>query len=42
VLQDPSKTNGDNLNNVTGEDRHFRNKKRKYTKDKMNMNITDL
>jgi hypothetical protein len=36
-LQDPSKINGDNLNNVRREaSRHFRSKKRKYLKDKIN------
>jgi hypothetical protein len=36
-LQDPSERNGDNLNNVRREvSRHFRNKKRKYLKDKIN------
>jgi hypothetical protein len=36
-LQDPSKVNGDNLNNVRREaSRHFRNKKREYLKDKIN------
>jgi hypothetical protein len=36
-LQDPSKINGDNLNNVRREaSRHFRNKKREYLKDKIN------
>jgi hypothetical protein len=33
-LQDPSKINGDNLNNIRHEtNRHFRNKKREYLKD---------
>jgi hypothetical protein len=36
-LQDPSEINGDNLNNIRHEaSRHFRNKKRKYLKDKIN------
>jgi hypothetical protein len=36
-LQDPSKINGNNLNNVRREaSRHFRNKKREYLKDKIN------
>jgi hypothetical protein len=36
-LQDPSVRNGDNLSNVRREaSRHFRNKKRKYLKDKIN------
>ncbi|PNF33516.1 hypothetical protein B7P43_G18394, partial [Cryptotermes secundus] len=35
-LQDPSELNGDNLNNIRHEtSRHFRNKKRKYLKDKI-------
>jgi hypothetical protein len=35
-LQDPSKINGDNLNNIRCETRrHFRNKKRQYLKDKI-------
>jgi hypothetical protein len=50
-LQDPSETNGDNLDNVRREtSRHFRNKKREYLKDKINelatnsksQNIRDL
>jgi hypothetical protein len=50
-LQDPSKINGDNLNNVRREaSRHFRNKKWEYLKDKIkelatnskNKNIRDL
>jgi hypothetical protein len=37
LLQDPSKINGDNLNNVRRETRkYFRNKKREYLKDKIN------
>jgi hypothetical protein len=37
LLQDPSKINRDNLNNIRQEaNRHFRNKKRGYLKDKMN------
>jgi hypothetical protein len=36
-LQDPSETNGDNLNNVRREaSRYFRNKKREHLKDKIN------
>jgi hypothetical protein len=36
-LQDPSEINGDNLNNVRHDaKRYFRNKKRKYLKDKIN------
>jgi hypothetical protein len=36
-LQDPSEVNGDNLNNVRREaNRHIRNKKREYLKDKIN------
>jgi hypothetical protein len=36
-LQDPSEINGDNLNNLRREaSRYFRNKKRKYLKDKIN------
>jgi hypothetical protein len=36
-LQDPSEINGDNLNNVRHEaNRHVRNKKRDYLKDKIN------
>jgi hypothetical protein len=36
-LQDPSEINGDNMNNVRHEaSRYFRNKKRKYLKDKLN------
>jgi hypothetical protein len=35
-LQDPSETNGDNLNNVRYEaGRYFRNKKREYLKTKL-------
>jgi hypothetical protein len=35
-LQDPSKINGDNLNNRRREaSRHFRNKKKEYLKDKI-------
>jgi hypothetical protein len=49
-LQDPSEINGDNLNYIRCEaSRHFRNKNRKYLKDKINelatnsmKNITDL
>jgi hypothetical protein len=36
-VQDPSKINGDNLNNIRLEvSGHFRNKKREYLKDKIN------
>jgi hypothetical protein len=36
-LQDPSKINGDNLNNVRHEaSKYFRNKKREYLKAKIN------
>jgi hypothetical protein len=36
-LQDPSKLNGDYLNNVRHEaNRHLKNKKRQYPKDKIN------
>jgi uncharacterized protein YaaR (DUF327 family) len=36
-LQEPSKINGDNLNNTRHEDsRHFKNKKREYLKDRIN------
>jgi hypothetical protein len=36
-LQDPSKINGENLNNVRRTDsRYFRNKKKEYLKDKIN------
>jgi hypothetical protein len=36
-MQDPSKINADNLNNVRCEaSKHFRNKKREYLKDKIN------
>jgi hypothetical protein len=36
-LQDPSKINGDNLNNVRREaSKHFRNKKKEYLKYKIN------
>jgi RNA polymerase-interacting CarD/CdnL/TRCF family regulator len=45
-LKEPSKINGDNLNNVKREaSRYVRNKKRKYLKDKINelaKNIRDL
>jgi hypothetical protein len=48
-LQDPSEINGVNLNNVRREaNRHFRNKKREYPKDKIkefatnSKNIRDL
>jgi Golgi nucleoside diphosphatase len=36
-LQDPCEVNGDNLNNIKREaSRHFRNKERKYFKDRLN------
>jgi hypothetical protein len=36
-LHDPSEINGDNLNNVRCEaNRHYRNRKREYLKDKIN------
>jgi hypothetical protein len=36
-LQDPNEINGDNLNNVRNEaNSHFRNKNRKYLKDRIN------
>jgi hypothetical protein len=36
-LQDPSETNGVNLNNIRREtSKHFRNNKREYLKDKIN------
>jgi hypothetical protein len=36
-LQDPSETNGDNMNNVRhGARKYFRNKKREYLKGKIN------
>jgi hypothetical protein len=50
-LQEPTKVNGDNLNNIRCEtSRHFRNRKKKYLKDKIyelaanskNKNIRDL
>jgi hypothetical protein len=35
-LRDPSKINGDNLNNIRRKtSRHFRNKKREYLKEKI-------
>jgi hypothetical protein len=41
-LQDPSKINGDNLNNVRHEaSRYFRHKKQEYLEDKMNDLATD-
>jgi hypothetical protein len=37
-LQDPSEVNEDNLSDVRQEaSRHFRNRKRKYLKDKINV-----
>jgi hypothetical protein len=50
-LEDPTQINGDNLNNMRHEaSRHFRNKKREYLKEKINVpaensknkNIRDL
>jgi hypothetical protein len=50
-LSDPSEINGNNLNNITREtSRHFRNKKKRYLKDKIdelatkskNKNIRDM
>jgi hypothetical protein len=49
-LQDPSKVNGDNLNNIQEISRHFGNKETEYLKDKIddlatnskNKNIRDL
>jgi hypothetical protein len=50
-LQEPSKINGDNLNNIRSEaSRHFRNKMMEYLRDKIdelaknskNKNIRDL
>jgi hypothetical protein len=36
-LQDPSKINGDNVNNIRHKaSRHFRNKKMEYLKDTIN------
>jgi hypothetical protein len=36
-LQDPSKINGDNLNNIRREaSKHFRNKMQQYLKEKIN------
>jgi hypothetical protein len=41
-LHDPSEINGDNLNNVKREaSRYFRNRKREYLKDKINMLATN-
>jgi hypothetical protein len=41
-VQDPSKINGDNLNNIRREtSRHFRNKNRQYLKDKIDELATD-
>jgi hypothetical protein len=41
-LQDPSEINGDNLNNIRREtSRHFRNKKRKYLKNKFDELVTN-
>jgi phosphopantetheinyl transferase (holo-ACP synthase) len=40
-LQDPSKINGDNLNNVKREaSRYFRNEKREYLKDKIRTQVS--
>jgi hypothetical protein len=37
-LQHPSEVNGDDLNNIRCDaSRHFRNKKREYLKDKLNV-----
>jgi hypothetical protein len=42
-LQDLSKINGDNVNNVKYKDRkHIRNKKREYLKDKINGLATNI
>jgi hypothetical protein len=42
LLQDPSERNGDNLKNVRREaSRHFRNKERKYLKDRINLLATN-
>jgi hypothetical protein len=36
-LQEPSEISGDNMNSIRREtNRHFRNKKREYLKDKIN------
>jgi hypothetical protein len=41
-LHNPSKINGDNMNNIRCEaSRHFRNKKREYLKDKINNLVTN-
>jgi hypothetical protein len=41
-LQEPSEINGDNLDNLRREaSKHFRNKKREYLKDKMNVLATN-
>jgi hypothetical protein len=41
-LQNPSKRNRDNLNNIRrGASRHFRDKKREYLKDKSNEHTTN-
>jgi len=36
LLQNPSKTSGDNVNSMRHETRTFRNEKREYLKDKIN------
>jgi hypothetical protein len=42
VVLDPSEINGDTLNNIRREaNRHFKNKKREYLKDKINELATD-
>jgi hypothetical protein len=42
-LQDPSEINGDNFNNIRCEaSRHFRNKKKKYLKDRINKLATRI
>jgi hypothetical protein len=41
-LQDPNKINGENLNKVSCEyNGHFRNKKREYLNDKINVLTTN-
>ena len=48
-IQDPSRSNVDNLNSVRRDDRHFRNKKKAHLKAKIELetnnkinNVTDL
>jgi hypothetical protein len=42
-LQDLSEINEDNVNNIRREvSKHFRNKKRKYLKDKLNELATNI